>query len=58
MIKYTIKINYKHRMIAQHKVNVVMFDKYELIEWFSNFLEQQPNLKDKINNFEVIECHD
>ena len=58
MIKYTIKINYKHRMIAQHEVNVVMFDKYELIEWFSNFLEQQPNLKDKINNFEVIECHD
>ena len=54
-MSYKIKINYTYPTLIQNQFNVLMQDKYDLIQWFSDFLEQNPHLKDKIKNFEVIE---
>ena len=55
VMSYKIKINYTYPTLIQNQFNVLMQDKYDLIQWFSDFLEQNPHLKDKIKNFEVIE---
>lgn len=57
-MKYSIRINYLDLTKRAHVLTTAIFNRDEVIAWFSEYLETKPKLKDKIKNFEVIESYD